>query len=175
MSSLQPLYLSRRLAAYFLRVSGVIGILVLSCSGLVSAQAREQYPDVRATFERVYVPAYSQVLTHEGRGQSLATTMVVHNVDPDKKIKIMLVDYFDRSGTKVKSLLSEPVVLGPFESQSFLIPIDEQVGGFGANYLVEWMADEPALPPAVEAVMIGGSGTQGLSFTSTGIVIERRP
>ncbi len=101
--------------------------------------------------------------------------MVVHNVDPDRKIKIMLVDYFDRSGTKVKSFLSEPVTLDPFGSQSFLVPINEQVGGFGANYLVEWMADEPAPPPAVEAVMIGGSGTLGLSFSSTGIVIERRP
>jgi hypothetical protein len=161
--------------AYFLRLSAVGLVASLCMSGHVSAQNNGPDPSLRATFERVYVPAYSQVLTQAGRSQPLATTMVIHNVDPDTEIEITLVNYFDRSGAKVKEFLDEPMVLGPFESQSFLVPIDEQAGGFGANYVVEWASEDPALPPAVEAVMIGGSGTQGISCTALGRVIERRP
>lgn len=171
---MNPLRHSRLLATPILALFCTIWLLALGHGNPTSAQERGRSPSERAVFERVYVPAYSQVLTRDGGAQPLATTMAVHNVDPNMEIEIALVEYFDRSGKKVKSFLSEPISLGPFESRSFLVPIDEQVGGFGANFLLEWSTEKPAIPPAVESVMIGGSGTQGLSFSSTGIVIERR-
>ena len=157
-----------------LRLSAAIGAFILNVSGTVLAQERGLYPQLRAVFEKVYVPAYSHVLTTKGLRQPLASTMVVHNVDPKITISITSVDYFDSDGKKLKSFFNEPITLGPMAAQHFLVPINENKGGFGANYLVEWMSREPTLPPEIEAVMIGGSGTLGISFTSTGRVIDRR-
>lgn len=132
--------------------------------GMVAAgqsAAQECGTDVlaRATFARLYVPAYSQVQTDEGIGQPLASTMVVHNVDPKVAITVTSVTYLDRSGAKLTSLIDEAQKLAPFGSQSFLVPISEQSGGFGANYIVEWTSANPALTPIIEAIMVGGGGT----------------
>lgn len=143
--------------------------------GSAAAQGQQSVAlQTRATFERVYVPAYSHVLTREGASQPLASTMVVHNVDPNVQLRIVSVEYLDRNGTSVKTFLEKPIKLAPFAAQEFLVPINEQGGGFGANYILEWNSDRPALPPVVEAVMVGGSGTQGISFITFGRTIERR-
>jgi hypothetical protein len=39
---------------------------------------------------------------------------------------------------------------------------------------VEWRAEEPVNAPLVEAVMVGTSGTQGISFTGSSRVISQR-
>ena len=56
--------------------------------------------------------------------------------------------------------------------------MDEQdkSGGLGANFLVEWVAEQPVYGPVVEAVMIGTAGTQAISFVSTGfsVIVLRR-
>lgn len=127
-----------------------------------------------ATYEKIYVPAYSYVLTHENRKQPLASTMVIHNTDSVQSIRIMRVDFHDHSGTLEKAFLDVPITISPYESRNFLVPINDQSGGFGSNYLVEWESINPATSPVVEAVMIGGSGSLGISFTSSGRVIERR-
>jgi hypothetical protein len=40
---------------------------------------------------------------------------------------------------------------------------------------VEWQAAEKVVSPIVEAIMSGGTGTQGLSFLTRGKVIGTRP
>lgn len=154
---------------------GLFAILIVCGAGQASAQECRSSALARASFEKIYVPAYSHVLTHEGISQPLASTMVIHNVDPEVEIVVTSVEYLDRNGTRLKSFIEEPPTLGPFGSQSFLIPINEQAGGFGANYILEWTSTESALPPIVEAVMMGGGGTHGISFTSMGRVIACRP
>ena len=129
--------------------------------------------DIRARSEIVYVPAYSHIHTHQKIRQALASTLVVHNVDPKVTINLYSVRYHDRDGRLVKDFLTDPAALQPFQSSSFLTQISETAGGVGANYIVEWRASECALPPVIEAVMIGGSGTHGISFTSPGRVIAR--
>ena len=56
-----------------------------------------------------------------------------------------------------------------------MVDIAEDHGGVGANFIVEWQATEKVVSPIVEAIMIGGAGTQGLSFVTRGKVIETRP
>ncbi len=129
----------------------------------------------RATSQVVYVPSYSSILTQEGRSQPLASTLVVHNVDPDTTISVTRIDYYDRTGTLLRSFLGEAVPLEPFESSNALIPIDSAGDGIGANFVVEWSSSSLAIEPIIEAIMIGGSGTQGISFTSSGRVISQTP
>lgn len=149
----------------------LLAIMLLFPGGLtLASDARHPIP-VRS--ETVYVPAYSHIHTHVKNRQALASTLVVHNVDPNKAIDLLSVRYHDRNGQLVRSFLNDPAALQPFQSASYLTQISETEGGVGANYVVEWRAADCALSPVIEAVMIGGSGTHGISFTSSGQVIGR--
>lgn len=162
------------LRKYHLACLLIVGLALFTVPA-VKAQHATTTAIATVSYEKIYVPAYSRVLTHEGIGQSLASTLVIHNTDTEHAITVSRVDYFDNSGNLQREMVEDPLVLAPFQSESFLIPLNDQSGDFGANFLVEWRSDTPTTSPVVEAVMIGGSGTHGISFVSGGRVIERRP
>ncbi len=120
-------------------------------------------------------PRIQEFFTQEGRSEPLASTLVVHNVSVQSEIKVERVEYYDRTGQLLETLVNEPVQLMPFGSMSALVPIDSVGDGIGANFVVTWSAEVPVLPPIVEAIMVGGSGTQGISFTSRGQVLSQTP
>jgi len=146
--------------------------LVLCFSLLSPAQAQDFTE--RVLGETIYVPAYSRVFSHPNRSDLLAATLAVHNVDPKTSITLTRVDYHGETGALLRSLLQAPVTLTPLESKTVLIPINDTTGGVGANFLLEWSSDSPALSPIAEAIMTSGSGGPGPSFSSRGRVIERR-
>ncbi|MEP2716366.1 DUF3124 domain-containing protein [Pseudophaeobacter sp.] len=131
--------------------------------------------------ETIYIPAYSHIFTQPDARQPLASTVAIHNVDPTRSITLQSVDYHGQGGVKIKGFLEEPMVLAPYETASFLTStstststsISDNEGGIGANYIVVWEAQEPSKSPVSQAVMIGGTGTQGISFVTEGRVIDR--
>jgi hypothetical protein len=123
--------------------------------------------------ETIYVPAYSRIFSHPNRSDLLAATLAVHNVDPEATITLQQVDYHNEDGTLLRKLLETPVDLAPLQSKTVLIPINDTTGGVGANFLLVWSSDTPALSPIAEAIMTSGSGGPGPSFTSRGRVIKR--
>jgi len=155
-------------------------VLVAALPPQVVAQdvtATNAHPDVAQAGEVVYVPVYTRISMKEKKEwkQPLSATLAIHNVDPSKEIDITSVRFYDHAGTKLKDYIDAPRSLGPFASASFVVDIAEDRGGVGANFIVEWQATEKVISPIVEAIMIGGSGTQGLSFTTRGKVIGTHP
>jgi hypothetical protein len=124
--------------------------------------------------ETSYVPAYSRIFTFADRHELLAVNLTIHNVDPATEITIETVSYYNDKGENLKELAAETITLPPFGSKSFLVPRNDVTAGVGANFIVRWQSETPALSPIVEAVMIGGINTPGASFTSRGRVIERK-
>lgn len=149
-------------------------ISVLSLS-LAAAQAARAEVAHRASSQTVYVPSYARVLTKDGSSQPMASTLVVHNIDPELTISVTRLEYYSRAGAILESFVTAPVTLAPFQSTHALVPIDSLGAGIGANFIVAWTSQDPALAPIVEAVMIGGGGTQGISFASRGRVIDEKP
>jgi hypothetical protein len=122
--------------------------------------------------EVIYVPVYSHIFQGDKASkQPLSSTLVIHNVDPSKPIQVTSVRYYDHSGAEIKEYTDEPLTLGPFASANFVVDIGEDRGGVGANFIVEWQADDTLVSPIVQAIMSGGTGTQGLSFVTQGKVI----
>lgn len=169
-------------------------LLVLGCSEgggsdemvpLSDRHYRAPQPNVpaaeRVAFEQaavgqiVYVPVYSHVYHHGGRPYLLEATLSVRNTDPDRVVTINAVDYYDSAGRLVRPLLEAPLALRPLESTEFLIEARDTVGGAGANFLVEWVADQPVSMPMIECLMAGMAGTHGLSFAREGRAIVERP
>lgn len=130
-------------------------------------------PCIRAVAETVYVPAFSRIHTQERDNQPLASTLVIHNVDPMHSIELTAVSFHDETGKLVEEFLAAPLVLTPFASKDFLTEIRDDRGGIGANYLLRWTSENASCSPEVMAVMIGGNGTHGISFALSGRVISR--
>jgi hypothetical protein len=125
--------------------------------------------------EVIYVPVYSHIFQGDkATKQPLSSTLVIHNVDPSKPIQVTSVRYYDHSGAEIEEYTDEPLKIRPFASANFVVGIGEDRGGVGANFIVEWQADEALASPIVQAIMSGGTGTQGLSFVTQGKVIEIR-
>ena len=59
-------------------------------------------------------------------------------------------------------------------STNFVVPENDQTGGSGANFIVEWIAETEVFEPIIEAVMVSTASQQGLSFISVGRVIESK-
>jgi uncharacterized protein DUF3124 len=151
----------------------LIGIgLLLSALAVTAASAQDFLKKVLG--ETIYVPAYSRIFSHPNRSDLLAATLAVHNINPAISLTLKSVDYHDGDGKLLRKVLETPVELAPMQSKTVLIPINDTSGGVGANFLVVWTSDQPALSPIAEAIMTSGSGGPGPSFASRGRVIERQ-
>lgn len=120
----------------------------------------------------VYVPVYSHVYYQGGSPYPLETTLSIRNTDLAQTIYLNSVKYFDTSGKLVKTHLDQTIGLGPLQTIEYLIEQRDSSGGSGANFLVEWAAERQTEKPVIEALMVGISGRQGISFARTGIEIS---
>ena len=122
----------------------------------------------------VYVPVYSHIYYRdEHRFVNLAITLSVRNTDADQSIAVRSVRYYDTDGRLVRTYVSEPARLAPMATREFIVEEEDSSGGSGANFVVDWSAAQLVSEPVVEAVMIGTTGGQGISFTSVGRTLER--
>lgn len=112
----------------------------------------------------LYVPVYSHVYSGRGGEIPLAVTLSIRNTDADQSIVIELLQYFDNDGQLLRDYLQAPIVLDPLASTDFLVEQRDMAGGVGANFLVNWAAEDPVSLPIVEAVMVSGEGNRAFSF-----------
>ncbi len=131
--------------------------------------AQQAAPPVDAYGQIIYIPAYSHIYhIRQGKDFQLTVTLSIRNPFPWRSITINRVDYFDSAGHFVRTYLDSPKTLGPMETMAFVVAQDDETGGSGANFLVGWEGADGEAGPITEAVMIGTSSGQGLSFMTTG-------
>jgi hypothetical protein len=123
----------------------------------------------------VYVPAYSHIYHGNGIEQLLTITLSVRNTSLKAPLFLRSVRYYNSSGTQVKEYTQGNLRLAPLATTEFLIPQQDNAGGSGANFIVEWVADQQISAPVIEAVMISTSSQQGIAFISTGRIIQELP
>jgi hypothetical protein len=141
-----------------------------------AAEARSDAWDTAETAlgERVYVPIYSHIYFRDSRRDiDLAATLSIRNTDDTTPIRLTAVRYYDNAGALVRRYIDAPVPVGPMASTNFLVEQQDDTGGVGANFIVEWQADLAVTPPVIEAVMISASNSQGISFVTQGRVLHR--
>lgn len=112
-----------------------------------------------------YVPVYSHIYYDGGRPYLLETTLSIRNVDPKRPVYVSAVEYYDTDGKLSKTQVDRLIKLDPLETIEFLIERHDVTGGSGANFIVEWHAGaKQTHAPLIEAVMVGRSGTNAISF-----------
>lgn len=126
--------------------------------------------------QTIYVPVYSHIYHDDGkRSFNLAATLSIRNTDMTNPIVITTVRYYDSNGKLVRQYLERPIQLAALASTDFFIDTNDTSGGLGANFIVEWVTQTEVSFPVIEAVMIGSSFQQGISFISPGKVIKSLP
>jgi hypothetical protein len=125
--------------------------------------------------QTVYVPIYSYIYSWgRSRTMDLTATLSVRNTDLTQPIIIASVNYYDTSGKLVRKYLEQPVELRPLAATHFIVDQEDNSGGLGAAFIVEWVTQKEVSTPVIEAVMINASGNQGISLLSHGRVIKSR-
>lgn len=125
------------------------------------------------TGQIVYVPAYSEIFYgREDLNMELAVTLAVHNTDFDAPIIIQSVRYYDTDGNLMRDYIDQPVEVAPLATTGFLVRSEDTSAGWGSNFIVDWVAEEPVYEPVIEAIMVSTRGTQGISLTSPGRIIS---
>ncbi len=115
-----------------------------------------------------YVPAYSFITARGGERVLLQTTLGVHNIDSVNTMTVERVVYGSTDGPEVRTLVDTPVTLEPRQTVTFAIAEQDQSGGVGAYFIVEWSADGPLHHPIIETVM---TGPEGMAFVSRGVAV----
>ena len=162
---------------------GCIAVMIAACDGATADNLPAPAPVIQpvtandlqiVTGQRVYVPAYSQVLLNpDGAALELAVTLAIHNTDAQHPLIIREVSYYNTEGELVRNYIDEPVQIPPLATTGFVVSSEDQSGGWGANFIVEWGAEQPVYEPVIEAVMVSTRGTQGVSFISHGRVLSQ--
>ena len=144
---------------------------------LVAHAAREVSPDSLPVARAEYVPVYSYIYYDGGRPYLLETTLSIRNIDPNEPIYVSVVDYYDTQGELDRSFVDRLLRLKPLQTISFLVERKDVGGGAGANFIVEWHAtSKSAAAPLIEAVMVGRSGTNAISFVRRSEpLVNRKP
>jgi len=121
----------------------------------------------------VYVPIYSSIYS-KTRNQSmlLTATLSIRNTSLKYNIFIITIDYYNTKGDKVRRYLEKPIELKPLETIDYVIEEDDNEGGSGANFIVEWKAENSDVNPIIEAVMLGTFGQHGFSFLTEGVEVN---
>ena len=81
--------------------------------------------------------------------------------------------YYDTNGDLIRNYVTDPIEVSPLATTGFFVEAEDTSGGWGANFIVEWVAEQPTSEPIVEAVMASRSGSRGISMISIGRVISQ--
>jgi hypothetical protein len=115
--------------------------------------------------QAAYVPVYSHIYYDGGRPYLLEVTLSIRNVDPKHPVYLGAVEYYDTDGKLSKKQVGRLIKLEPLQTIEFLVERHDVTGGSGANFIVEWhAATKDTHAPLIEAVMVGRSGTNAISF-----------
>lgn len=98
----------------------------------------------------------------------MTSTLSIHNTSDTDTLYITKVDYYNTQGDLVRSYLNSDIYLKTFETMEFVVDENDDSGGSGANFLVEWYGGKH-LNPIFQGIMIGGTGNKAFSFTTEGV------
>lgn len=131
-----------------------------------------QTPAIGTKTKKVYVPVYSDIYQRTRNERTLLTsTLSIHNTSETDTLYISRLDYYNTEGKLVRKYIDAPIYLNAFETIEYVVDQDDDTGGSGANFVIEWYGSEK-LNPIFQAVMVGGLGNKSFSFTTNGVDIE---
>lgn len=166
---------------------GLFGLMLISCGGDSENEkyvhqvdwsenqvTSEDYKKLKSI--NTYLPIYSDIYSmSEEKTRNLTVTVSIHNMNLNDTLFIVKADYFNSKGDLVRNYVDKPIFLRPMETADIVIHEMDDEGGTGANFLVEWKEKDSLFhAPLIEGVMISTNGQQGISFTTRGVILDKK-
>ncbi|MBF0626805.1 MAG: DUF3124 domain-containing protein [Magnetococcales bacterium] len=154
--------------------TGLIAIPLLLAE---PAWSHDPHPRL-STGQSVYVPVYSTIwhgnLNDNGKPSEIlmSSMLSIRNTDPKYGMTITSAQYYDTGGRKLHEYVARPRLIPPMGSVDFFVEYQERQGGTGANFVVNWQAEQPINQPIMETIHVYHWGTQGQAFVTRGEVID---
>lgn len=136
----------------------------------------EYVDDVTLNFrDSIYVPIYSDIYSFSRHSKLLLTaTLSIRNTSIRDSLFVDDIDYYDSKGNLVRQYIDKTILLKPLQTIDYVIDHEDQVGGSGANFIVNWGSNNPNVKPIFQGIMISTKGQHGLSFVTEGVSISQR-
>ncbi|MEM9888080.1 MAG: DUF3124 domain-containing protein [Bacteroidota bacterium] len=124
--------------------------------------------------DTVYVPIYSELYYSGSQDITfyLTSTLSIRNTSLKDTIYIEDIDYYDTDGKLIHHYLDAVLLLHPMQSIEYIIEKNEEVRGTGANFVVNWGANNPKVKPLFQGVMASIQGQQGITLLTDGVSIR---
>ncbi len=165
-----------------------IGFVYVSCENanpnvdskgkdeLVSLEVEHQPIDEEFEYhDIVYVPIYSDIyVDSQNQRNLLSATLSIRNTSFNDSLFISKIDYFNTGGQIVRSYLQKTISLPPMATINYVIEEHDEVGGPGANFIVELSSRNSKTKPIIQAVMIGQLGNKAFSFVTDALSIKNQ-
>lgn len=136
-----------------------------------AAAAAAKEPPVPVKGQTLYLPLVSHVfLGAKNKRYELTKTFTFRNRDRKKSITLVSIEYFNHEGANLGKLMDSPRVLKPLASFQMPVASPQKEGGKNKGapcLIIKWKAAKPVIPPLVQCIMIGATGQQGISFSTT--------
>ncbi len=129
-------------------------------------------PDSVYIDQLLYVPVYSHIYGIGGKPYLLETTLSIRNTDMANPIVVSSVSYYNTGGKLVKRHLANPRRLEPLATMEFLVEDKDTTGGSGANFIVEWYAEQEVSLPMIEAVMVSIGDGHSFAFARPAMILR---
>lgn len=123
-----------------------------------------------------YLSVYSEIYQKsQERTYDLTVTVSMKNISEADTVYILSAKYYSTNGELIRTYFEKPIYISPLETLEIVIGENDKSGGTGANFIFDWAAPQLAHEPFFEGVMISTTGSQGLSFTTQGILRGVKP
>lgn len=161
-------------------------VLLMGCQNNKPLTTKKSHPSHKYTFvspdqyaftyfETDYVPVYSDIYHRDGTLRYMLTsTISIRNTSLTDSAFILSANYHDSYGNMLHRYIDSIILLTPLESIEFVVEEEENVGGAGANFIVEWAATNYTDQLLIQSVMIGTHAQQGISFMSPVKVLHKK-
>ena len=144
----------------------IASVLIVASAGVCEARKK-------LNKQTLYVPVYSHIyFGNRGAKINLTTTISIRNTSRVDSLWIDTVEYYDTEGKLIRTYLDKPMQMKPLQSIKYIIKLNDDTGGSGANFIVSWRADQAIDEPIVEAISLGTGASFGFSFLTDAVAIE---
>jgi len=147
-------------------VLAIIIIFTLCFAAMASAQA----PPPSSKGQTLYLPLVSYVyLGPKNKPYELTKTFCFRNRDRKQSLTLLSIEYFNGSGQNLGNVLDKSRIISPLASLQMPVasPKKDQAKEGSPCLIVRWKADNAVTTPLVQCIMIGATGQQGISFSTT--------
>lgn len=126
--------------------------------------------------DTVYIPIYSDIYSETKDVKfNLTATLSIRNTSLVDTIYIDDINYYNTEGKLVRHyLVDQTLGLNPMQSIEYVIEEDDTEGGTGANFIINWAANNKNVNPIFQGVMISTNGQQGISFLTEGVSVSKK-